>query len=73
MSAFQKNLFYKGVFMVATLEKGVKDVVVAVVANEERLVAENKTVLRGAADAINGLSPTGMDSVYGKILDDMCP
>ena len=49
--------------MVATLEKGVKDVVVAVVANEERLVAENKTVLRGAADAINGLSPTGMDSV----------
>ena len=58
--------------MVATLTKEeVKDVVV--VASEERLVAENKTVLRGAADAINGLSTAGMDSVYGKVIDDMCP
>ena len=60
--------------MVATLEKKeVKDVVV-VVASEERLVVENKTVLRGAADAMEGkINNIDMDSVYGKILDDMCP
>jgi len=59
--------------MIATLEKEVKDVVV-VVASEERLVVENKTVLRGAADAMEGkINNIDMDSVYGKILDDMCP
>ena len=59
--------------MIATLEKEVKDVVV-VVESEERLVVENKTVLRGAADAMEGkINNIDMDSVYGKILDDMCP
>lgn len=58
--------------MVATLDidKEVKDVVVIVV-SQEILVSENKVALRGAADAINGLSPAGMDSVYGKVLEDM--
>ena len=59
--------------MVATLIKEVENVVVAVVENQERLVSENNLVFRGAADAIKGLSTAGMDSVYGKILDDMLP
>ena len=59
--------------MVATLIKEVENVVVAVVENQERLVSENNLVFRGAADAIKGLSTAGMDSVHGKILDDMLP
>ena len=55
--------------MVATLEKGVGDVVL--VTNEEKLEAENKTVLRGAADAIEGkISNAGIE-LYAKILNDM--
>jgi len=55
--------------MVATLEKGVGDVVL--VTNEEKLEAKNKTVLRGAADAIEGkISNAGIE-LYAKILNDM--
>ena len=55
--------------MLATLEKGVGDVVL--VTNEEKLEAENKTVLRGAADAIEGkISNAGIE-LYAKILNDM--
>ena len=57
--------------MVATLIKEVENVVVAVVENQERLVSENNLVFRGAADAIKGLSTAGMDSVYGKVLEDI--
>jgi len=50
--------------MVATLEeKGVKD-------NEEKLEIENKTVLRGAADAMEG-NISNEHGLYTKILGDM--
>ena len=58
--------------MVATLTK-VKVAVVEVVTNKERrrLEAENKTVLRGAADAMEGkINNAGME-LYTKILGDM--
>ena len=54
--------------MVATLEKGVGDVVL--VTNEEKLEAENKTVLRGAADAMEG-NISNEHGLYTKILGDM--
>lgn len=56
--------------MVATLIKEVEDAV-AVAERQEELETENKVVLRGTADSIAGLCPAGMDSVYGKVLEDM--
>ena len=58
--------------MVATLIK--EEVENAVVVDEKRLINENKVVLKGAADAMAvKASNAGMDSVYGKVIDDMCP
>lgn len=57
--------------MVATLIKEVEDAVVVVARNQEILVSENKVVFRGTADSIAGLCTAGMDSVCGKVPEDM--
>ena len=55
--------------MVATLTK--EDVKGVVVDESERLAKENKVVLKGAADAMEGkINDTGME-LYAKILEDI--
>ena len=55
------------------LEKGVEKENI-VVTTEDGAEKENKLLLKNVAAAIAGeVSNAGMDSVYGKILDDMLP